>query len=110
MTWSGYGPSLADQGYSASDLEDLEIERAEQWWRNETQTGWALPAGRENDFRVLFHPWSRGGKSACGKWEAPHNFVYDAFPVQGQQCAVCERHEAAHPEMYAWPDAARGVS
>jgi hypothetical protein len=100
---NGYGPSLADQGYSASDVDDLCTERAEQWWRNQTQTGWALPQGRENDFRVSFHIWSGGGKSACGKWAAPLT-SFEATPVQGQQCATCERHERTHPDAYAWPD------
>lgn len=101
---NGYGPSLADQGYSMADVDDLYIEQAEQCWRNETRTGWALPQGRENDFRVSFHIWSGGGKSACGRWDAPTNSTFEAAPVNGQQCATCERHEMSHPGAYAWPD------
>ena len=108
MSYNGYGPSLADQGYSASDLEDLERDKAEAWWRNQNQTGWALPAGKAYDYRVSFHLWSNGGTSACGKWEAPVG-GFEAFPVSGQQCSVCERHEAKFPDRYAIPSALKGT-
>jgi hypothetical protein len=90
---TGYGPSLADQGYSQSDIADLDKERAEQSRRNCTRTGWALPEGMENDYRAREHLFNGGGMSACGRWPTPRNANFEASPITGNGCSECVRHD-----------------
>lgn len=101
---SGYGPSLQDLGYGPRDLEESHLDAAEQTWRNHSRTGWALPQGLEDDMRASFHIFSQGGRSACGKWEAPFNASFEATPINGQMCVRCASAARAHPEHYVWAE------
>ena len=88
---SGYGPSLADEGWGPGDADEVERERAEARERNETRTGWAYPPGMEEDQRARLHYFDHGSKSLCGKWDAPEGVTFDEAPYFNG-CAACRRH------------------
>lgn len=85
----GYGPTLADQGYSIGDVRDAEQEAFENRQRQIDRTGWAFPMGLECDLRTREHYFFKGGRSACGKWSAPVGYQFSATPLNGHQCMKC---------------------